>query len=137
MAGGKEIRNQIGVLKILRRSPAPWKWLRRVKCVKRRIAWNCGTPYAEKFVMLIAHLAHAHPEYKHPYLYGRREVKRVGYIVVSTDRGLCGGLNANLFQENVKSMKAWHDEGAEIDICAIGPRAAFFSLWRQCDRSVR
>jgi F-type H+-transporting ATPase subunit gamma len=76
---------------------------------------------------VVGHLANAHPEYKHPYLLDR-EVKRVGYIVVSTDRGLCGGLNINMFKAVMRSMKEWHDQGIEIDVCTIGKKAAgFFS----------
>jgi len=76
---------------------------------------------------VIGHLAHAHPEYRHGYM-KERDVKRVGYIVVSSDRGLCGGLNSNLFKAVVSSMKTWHDRGVEIDLCTIGSKAnAFFA----------
>jgi F-type H+-transporting ATPase subunit gamma len=82
-------------------------------------------PYAEKMRAVISHLAHAHPEYKHPYMIPR-EVKRVGIITISSDRGLCGGLNTNLFKLTVSSMKKWQDNGLEIDVCTIGTKGASF-----------
>jgi F-type H+-transporting ATPase subunit gamma len=74
---------------------------------------------------VIGHLANAESEYRHQYL-EQREVKRVGFVVVSTDRGLCGGLNINLFKATVKAMKAWSDQGVDVDICAIGSKATAF-----------
>jgi F-type H+-transporting ATPase subunit gamma len=84
-------------------------------------------PYAEKMRNVIAHLGHAQAEYKHPYLI-ERDMRRVGLIIVSTDRGLCGGLNANLFRTVISAMQDWHDKGVEMDVCTIGAKgAAFFS----------
>ena len=82
-------------------------------------------PYAEKVRQVAAHLTYAHPEYRHPYLV-EREVKRVGYVIVSTDRGLCGGLNINLFKSIVASMKEWQEQGVEIDLCIIGNKGIGF-----------
>lgn len=76
-------------------------------------------------------ICHRHPEYKHPYLSEREEVKRVGYIVVSTDRGLCGGLNTNMFKAAVTEMADWDEKDVEIDVCAIGKKAiGFFSRFK-------
>jgi len=86
---------------------------------------SLGRPYADRIRGVIGHLANANPEYNHLYLQ-EREVKRVGYIVVSTDRGLCGGLNGNLFKKTIKNMKEWNDKDVEIDICAIGQKAVGF-----------
>jgi len=83
-------------------------------------------PYSEKIRNVISHLAHANPEYKHPYLVAREEIKRIGLIVVSTDRGLCGGLNANMFRMLLKKIQNWEIEGKEIDLCVIGTKAAGF-----------
>ncbi len=83
-------------------------------------------PYATKMRSVIGHLAAGNVEYVHPYLLEREEVKRVGFIVVSTDRGLCGGLNINNFKGAVAEMKRWADQGAEIDVCTIGKKAASF-----------
>jgi F-type H+-transporting ATPase subunit gamma len=83
-------------------------------------------PYSDKIYNVIQHLAFAHPEYKHPYLQDREETKRVGYIVISSDRGLCGGLNNNLFKTVLKDIKAKSDQGLEVDICTIGQKASSF-----------
>jgi len=84
-----------------------------------------GKPYAHRIRSVIGHIAHATPEYRHIY-FDTRDVKRVGYIVVSTDRGLCGGLNINAFKATIASMKEWNDKNVGIDICTIGGRAATF-----------
>ena len=82
-------------------------------------------PYAERIRQVVGHLANANPEYKHRYL-TEREAKRVGYIVVSSDRGLCGGLNVNLFKTTIKDMKQFAETDVEIDICAIGSKGVSF-----------
>lgn len=82
-------------------------------------------PYADKIRAVISHLAHAHPEYKHSYMV-TRDVKRIGVIIVSSDRGLCGGLNNNLFKTTVSSMNKWRDDKVDIDMCAIGNKASGF-----------
>jgi F-type H+-transporting ATPase subunit gamma len=82
-------------------------------------------PYADRIRVVISHLADANSEYRHRYLQDR-EVKRVGYIVVSSDRGLCGGLNNNAFKHLVKDVKAWQEKGVEADFCAIGSKAVNF-----------
>jgi F-type H+-transporting ATPase subunit gamma len=84
-----------------------------------------GKPYAQRIRDVVGHIANAVSEYHHPYLQ-EREVTRVAYVVISTDRGLCGGLNINLFKAALKSMKAWSDQGVEVDICVIGNKAASF-----------
>ena len=82
-------------------------------------------PYADKMRVVINHLAFAHSEYKHSYL-EERDVKRVGFIVVSSDRGLCGGLNNNMFKATLSSMKEWQDKNVDIDLCTIGSKATSF-----------
>jgi len=82
-------------------------------------------PYAQKIRNVVAHMAQAHPEYKHPYMV-EREVRNVGYIIISTDRGLCGGLNANLFRQVIGHMREFNDQGIGIDICTIGQKAKSF-----------
>jgi F-type H+-transporting ATPase subunit gamma len=84
-----------------------------------------GKPYAARIREVIGHVANATPEYHHPY-FNEREVKNVGYIVVSSDRGLCGGLNINVFKATVKSMTNWKNQGAGIELCAIGAKATSF-----------
>ena len=84
-----------------------------------------GKPYARRIREVIGHIANATAEYHHQF-FDNREVKRVGFIIVSTDRGLCGGLNVNAFKRTVKSMQEWDQQGVEIDICVIGAKAAAF-----------
>ena len=96
------------------------------KMRKAQDRMHASRPYAEKIRNVLAHLSQANPEYKHPYLVEREEVKRVGYIIVSTDRGLCGGLNTNMFKAAVKEMIKWDSQGVEVDVCAIGRKAVGF-----------
>jgi F-type H+-transporting ATPase subunit gamma len=99
------------------------------KMRKAQERMQLGKPYAQRIRNVVGHLANANPEYKHMYLL-EREVKRVGFIIVSTDRGLCGGLNINAFKTAVKSMKQWADQEVEIDLCLIGAKAsAFFNSY--------
>lgn len=83
-------------------------------------------PYAEKIREVIGHLAHANSEYKHSFMVERPEVKRVGFIVVSTDRGLCGGLNINLFKKALRAIRDFEADGVEIDVTLIGAKAMSF-----------
>ncbi|MCP1604514.1 F-type H+-transporting ATPase subunit gamma [Pseudomonas citronellolis] len=92
---------------------------------KAQMRMAAGRPYAERIRQVIGHLANANPEYRHPFMI-ERPVKRVGYIVVSSDRGLAGGLNINLFKALVKDMSAQREAGAEIDLCVIGAKGASF-----------
>src|SRR5690606_16059732 len=96
------------------------------KMRKAQDRMRAARPYADKIRNVMMHLGYANPEYKHPYLVPRKEVKRVGIIIVSTDRGLCGGLNSNLFREVLRKMKTLEKEGKEIDICVIGSKASGF-----------
>jgi F-type H+-transporting ATPase subunit gamma len=99
-----------------------------VAASKMRRAQECmdlGRPYAHRVRSVVGHIANASSEYHHHYLI-ERPVKRVAYVVISTDRGLCGGLNTNLFKTALKSMKEWTDQGVEVDVCAVGNKAATF-----------
>lgn len=125
MAVGKEIRNQISSIKSTQKITSAMEMVAASKMRKAQERMSLGKPYAEKIRSVVSHLANATPEYNHLYLQ-ERDVKRVGYIVISTDRGLCGGLNVNLFKKTVKEMKGWHDQGAEVDICAVGQKAISF-----------
>lgn len=125
MAVGKEIRNQISSIKSTQKITSAMEMVAASKMRKAQDRMSLGKPYADKIRSVVSHLANATPEYNHLYLQ-EREVKRVGYIVISTDRGLCGGLNVNLFKKVVKEKKEWHDKGVEADICAIGQKAISF-----------
>ena len=125
MAGGKEIRTKIASIKNTQKITKAMEMVSASKMRKVQDRMKLGKPYAHRIRSVIGHVANSHSEYKHQYL-NNREVKRVGYIVVSTDRGLCGGLNINAFKATVVSMKEWADKNVEIDICAVGARATTF-----------
>ncbi|MBB5321676.1 F0F1 ATP synthase subunit gamma [Marinobacter oulmenensis] len=126
MAVGKEIRNQISSIKSTQKITSAMEMVAASKMRKAQERMQATRPYAEKMRQVIGHIAKANAQYKHPFMV-EREVKRVGYIVVSTDRGLCGGLNINLFKALVREMKAWKEKGVETDLCAIGQKGnAFF-----------
>lgn len=125
MAGAKEIRTKI---KSIQNTQKITKAMEMVAASKMRRAQNrmrSARPYAGKIREVIGHLAHANPEYKHPYTIVR-DVKRVGYIVVSTDRGLCGGLNVNLFRSALNSISEHVDNKVEVDVACIGSKGLSF-----------
>jgi len=125
MASGKEIRTKIKSVKNTQKITRAMEMVAASKMRKAQERMAASRPYADKMRIVISHLAQAHPEYHHPYMV-EREAKRVGMIVVSTDRGLCGGLNANLFKTAVTTMKAWQEKGAELDLCVIGQKGTGF-----------
>ena len=128
MAGAKEIRSKIKSVQNTQKITKAMEMVAAGKMRKAQERMRASRPYAEKMRTVLSHLAQAHCEYKHPYLQVREDVKRVGYIVISTDRGLCGGLNTNMFKAAVNEMADWQEKGVEIDLCAIGKKAsAFFS----------
>lgn len=127
MAIGKEIRVKIKSIQNTQKITRAMEMVAASKMRKAQQRMQASRPYAQKMRNVISHLSQAHPEYKHPYL-ADRDVKRVGFIIISSDRGLCGGLNNNLFKAAVKAMKEWHDKNIEIDLCTIGTKAnGFFS----------
>lgn len=125
MAGAKEIRTKIGSVKSTQKIT---KAMEKVAFSKMRRAQErmvLGKPYAQRIRAVVSHIANAAPEYKHRYLVDR-PVKRVGFIIISTDRGLCGGLNINLFKAAVQSMKTWSEQGVGVELCTVGGKAASF-----------
>lgn len=125
MAGAKEIRSKIASIKSTQKITSAMEKVAVSKMRKAQLRMAASRPYAERIRQVIGHLANANPEYKHPFMV-EREVKRVGYIVVSSDRGLCGGLNINLFKALIRSMKEWNDKKVEVDLCVIGNKGASF-----------
>ena len=125
MAVGKEIRTKIKSVQSTRKITRAMEMVAASKMRRAQEQMAAARPYALKMRNVISHLAHAHPEYKHLYLQDR-EVKRVGYIIVTSDRGLCGGLNNNLFKHALISMKGWSTKGVNLDACAIGQKALSF-----------
>ncbi len=127
MASGKEIRTQIASIKSTQKITSAMEMVAASKMRKAQERMEKGKPYAQKLRAMIGHIANASSEYKHVFM-EQREAKRVGYIVVSTDRGLCGGLNINLFKAGLNSMAEKQQAGVEIDLCVIGAKAgAFFN----------
>lgn len=126
MAVGKQIKNQIKSLENTQKITRAMEMVAASKMRNAQSRMMMARPYAEKIRQVAGHLHHAHPEYHHPFLIERDDVKRVGYIIVSTDRGLCGGLNSNMLKAALTDMKQWHDQGVEVDFCTIGSKAQAF-----------
>ena len=126
MAVGKEIRTQIASIQSTQKITKAMEMVAASKMRKAKARMEATKPYAQKIRTVINHITKANLEYKHPYLVDRN-VKRVGIIVVSTDRGLCGGLNTNLFKRVLNEMSEWQDKGVEVELCLIGTKSeAFF-----------
>lgn len=123
MSASKEIRTKIGSIKKTQKITRAMELVAASKMRKAQDRMALSRPYAQKMLQVIGHLANSHPEYRHPY-FDTRPVKRVGLIVVSTDRGLCGGLNVNLFKAALIKMRDWQKANIEIDACLIGNKAA-------------
>ena len=129
MAGAKEIRTQISSIKSTQKITSAMEMVAASKMRKAQDRMQLGKPYAQRIRAVVGHIANANPEYTHEFM-EEREVKRVGFILVSTDRGLCGGLNVNLFKAAIRSMKSWAEQGVEVDLCLVGAKAgAFFQSY--------
>jgi len=125
MAVGKEIRVKIKSIQNTQKITRAMEMVAASKMRKAQDRMAASRPYADKMRLVVGHLSQAHPEYRHPYMV-ERDVRRVGYIMISSDRGLCGGLNNNLFKIAVNDMKSWHQKNVQIDVCTIGNKAAGF-----------
>jgi F-type H+-transporting ATPase subunit gamma len=125
VAVGKEIRTKIGSIKNTQKITRAMEMVAASKMRKTKDRMQATRPYSKKISQIITHLAHANPEYKHSFLV-KREVKRVGIIVITSDRGLCGGLNSNLFRKTLTQLTQWKKDGVEVDVCAIGGKGASF-----------
>jgi F-type H+-transporting ATPase subunit gamma len=125
MAVGKEIRNKIGSIKNTQKITRAMEMVAASKMRKTKDRMQATRPYSQRIGRIIKHLAHANPEYKHSFLV-QREAKRVGIIVISSDRGLCGGLNSNLFRKTLVQLSQWDKANIEVDVCTIGTKATVF-----------
>ena len=125
MAIGKEVKTKIASIGSTQKITSAMEMVAASKMRRAQDRMALGKPYAQRIRDVVSHIANAVSEYKHQYL-EEREVKRVAYVVISTDRGLCGGLNINLFKAALKSMKEWSDQDVEVDICVVGNKAAGF-----------
>ena len=126
MAVGKEIRTKIASVKNTQKITKAMEMVAASKLRKTQQRMAASRPYAMGIRTVIGHLSEANPDYRHPFLV-QREVKRVGYIIISTDRGLCGGLNVNMFRAILKDVRGWQDKGVETDLCLVGAKGiAYF-----------
>ncbi len=126
MAAGKEIRTKIKSVENTRKITKAMEMVAASKMRKAQERMRAARPYAEKIARVATHLAYAHTEYKHPFVMARENVKRVGLIIVTSDKGLCGGLNTNVFRQVVSQMKQWEAAGVGIDVTAIGNKGLGF-----------
>jgi F-type H+-transporting ATPase subunit gamma len=127
MAAAKEIRTKIASVKNTQKITKAMEMVAASKMRKAQDRMSSARPYAAKMRQVVAHIAHANTEYRHPFLI-ERESKRIGLILVTTDRGLCGGLNGNLFRQALRQFQQWDKDGQELDLCVIGNKGiGFFS----------
>jgi F-type H+-transporting ATPase subunit gamma len=126
MPGTKEIRVKIKSVQNTRKITKAMEMVAASKMRKAQERMRAARPYGEKIRNVAAHISHANPEYRHPFLVSRDSVKRVGLIVITTDKGLCGALNTNLLRLVLNQYKTWQAEGEEIDVCAIGNKGFGF-----------
>ena len=126
MAGSKEIRMKIKSVQNTRKITKAMEMVAASKMRKAQDRMRATRPYGEKIRQVAAHLSTAHPEYQHPYLVQREKVKSVGFILVSSDKGLCGGLNTNVLRQLTQAMKKWENQGASIELVTIGNKGLSF-----------
>jgi F-type H+-transporting ATPase subunit gamma len=125
MPGVKEIRVKIASFKSTQKITKAMEMVAASKMRKAQERMRATRPYAQKIRRVIGHLRLANPDFKHPFLF-EREAKSVGFIIISTDRGLCGGLNVNLFKATLASMRDWQKQGASVSLCLIGSKGVQF-----------
>ncbi len=126
MASGREIKTKIKSTQNMRKVTRALQMVSASKIRKAQDLMKASRPYARQMRKVIAHVAQASTDFKHPFLIERRDLKRVAYIVVSTDRGLCGGLNSNLFRRLLPLVAQWREQKVEVDVVAIGQKAQAF-----------
>jgi len=125
VANEKEIRSKIRSVKNMQKITKAMEMVAASKIRKAQDQMEASRPYAERIRRVVGHLAHANPDYKHPWLVDR-EVKRVGFIIISTDRGLCGGLNINMFKKVIGELQHWQEKNIEVDLALVGAKAVQF-----------
>ena len=126
MAGGREIKTKIKSVQNTRKVTRALEMVSASKIRKAQERMKASRPYARAMKQVIGHLAQANSEFQHPYLVQRAETKRVGYIIVSSDRGLAGGLNNNLFRKLLGEIRTWQEQGVEVDLVTIGQKASVY-----------
>src|SRR5574338_976984 len=126
MSGSKEIRNKIKSVQNTRKITKAMEMVAASKMRRAQERMRTARPYAEKIRNVAAHISHANPEYRHPFILERDTVQRIGLIVVTTDKGLCGGLNTNVLRLALGAMKEWQAAGEELEVCALGNKGLGF-----------
>ena len=126
MAGGREIKTKIKSVQNTRKVTRALEMVSASKIRKAQDKMKSSRPYARLMKQVVGHVAKANGDYVHPFMAERANVKRVGYIIVSTDRGLCGGLNSQLFRRVLADMREWQGQGAAIDVVCVGQKASTF-----------
>ena len=126
MAGSKEIRTKIKSVQSTRKITKAMEMVSASKMRKAQERMRAARPYGEKIRNVAAHISHANPEYRHPFLIERDMVKKVGIIIITTDKGLCGGLNTNVQRLALTQMKEWEAAGESFEVCCIGNRGLGF-----------
>lgn len=126
MSQAREIRGKISSVKNTQKITRAMELVAASKMRKAQDRMTISRPYAQKIRNVVAHVAESHSEFNHPYLEARPEIKRVGFIVVTTDRGLCGGLNVNLLRALLKNLRQWEEKGVQIDLSIIGKKGESF-----------
>ncbi|MCA0393410.1 MAG: F0F1 ATP synthase subunit gamma [Proteobacteria bacterium] len=126
MAGGREIKTKIKSVQNTRKVTRALEMVSASKIRKAQDRMKASRPYARAMRQVIGHLAQANSEFQHPYLVERKDIKRVGYVIVSSDRGLAGGLNNNLFRKLLVDFRQWQEKGVEVDVVTIGQKASVF-----------
>lgn len=126
MAGGREIKTKIKSVQNTRKVTRALEMVSASKIRKAQERMKASRPYARAMKQVIGHLAQANSEFQHPYLVQRTDTKRVGYIIVSSDRGLAGGLNNNLFRKILGEIRRWQEQGVEVDVVTIGQKASVY-----------
>jgi F-type H+-transporting ATPase subunit gamma len=126
MAGGKEITGKIRSIENTKKVTSALEMVSASKIRKSQDLMKATRPYARMIRRVMGHLSKANPEYRHPFTLRREEIRKVGYIIVSTDRGLCGGLNTNLFKLVINSIQDWQARGAEVSMVTLGKKASAF-----------
>ena len=126
MAGSKEIRTKIKSVENTRKITKAMEMVAASKMRKAQERMTAARPYAEKIRAVAAHLSHAQSEYKHPFLIQRENVKNIGIIIVTSDKGLCGGLNTNVLRSSISQIKDWEKAGKKVQVSAIGNKAISF-----------
>jgi F-type H+-transporting ATPase subunit gamma len=125
MPGTKEIRSKIASVKSTQKITKAMQMVATSKMRRAQERMRLARPYADKIRSVIGNLQHANPDYRHPFL-ASREVKNVGFIVISTDRGLAGGLNSNLFKQTLITIREWEEKGAGVSLCLMGTKGITF-----------